>query len=596
MYTLGISAFYHDSAICFLKNEEIVFASQEERFTRIKNDSSFPSKAIIAGLDFLEIKLTDIENIVFYEKPFVKFERLVLTYVKNFPYGISQFLKSMLIWSKEKLFQRKLINDYLNEILNEKKKIKFHIKFSDHHLSHAASAFFPSNFTNAAVVTADGVGEFATTTISHGQNNNLVIKKKIDYPHSIGLLYSAFTYYLGFKVNSDEYKVMGLAPYGSPRYKNLILENLVNVSEDGSFFLNQDFFSYSTDLVMTNKKFDKLFSFNKRNKEDLITQDHMDIASSIQSVTEDIMISICKYAKKITNSENLCLSGGVALNCVANGKIVDEKIFKNIWIQPASGDAGGALGCALVAYYNNSNFLCKTEKIIDNTKIDQMKNSYLGTSINNKNIEDSLIKNNFAYTKFKNFSDLCDQVSEDLSKSLIVGWCQGRAEYGPRALGHRSILADPRDEEMQKKLNLKIKYRESFRPFAPIVMNEFLNDFFELDQPSPYMLIVKKVKKNKLIDLEEKIMGFSKINQKRSLIPAVTHVDNTARIQTVTADNTFIYPLIKKFYEKTKCPMLVNTSFNLSDEPIVNNEVDAINSFKNCGLDVLVLNNYYIKK
>ena len=595
MYILGISAFYHDSAVCFLKNGEIVFASQEERFSRVKNDSSFPLKSLIAGLEFLNIELTDIEEVVFYEKPFIKFERLILTYIKNFPYGFNQFLKSMLIWSKEKLFQKKLINDYLNEIIKGKKKIKFKIKFSDHHLSHASSAYFPSNFSDAAIVTADGVGEFATTTISHAKNNDIVIKKKIDYPHSIGLLYSAFTYYLGFKVNSDEYKVMGLAPYGTPKYKSLILNNLINLNEDGSFHLNQKFFSYSTSFVMTNKKFDNLFSFNRRKKkDDLITQEHMDIASSIQSVTEDIMLSVCRYAKKITNSENLCLAGGVALNCVVNGKIIDSKIFKNVWIQPSSGDAGGALGCSLVAFYNKSPN--NTKRAIDNSNIDQMKNSYLGISINDKDIDNCLHENNFIYKKFETFSDLCEQVSEDLTKSLIVGWCQGRAEYGPRALGHRSILADPRGGDMQKKLNLKIKYRESFRPFAPIVMIEFLNDFFELDEQSPYMLIVKKVKKDKLLDIKEELKGFEKINQIRSVIPAVTHVDNTARIQTVTKNNTFIYPLIKKFYEKTKYPLLVNTSFNLSEEPIVNNAKDAIHSFKNCGLDVLVINNYYVKK
>lgn len=592
MYILGISAFYHDSGVCFIKDGEIVFASQEERFSRIKNDSSFPSLAIKNGMDYLNINLEEIDEIIFYEKPFLKFERLILTYIKNFPFGLRQFLMSMVIWGKEKLFQRKIINDHLNQLSKNKLKNKFIIKFSDHHLSHASSAFYPSNFSNAAIITADGVGEFATTTISHGNNEAIDIIKKIDYPDSLGLLYSAFTYYLGFKVNSDEYKVMGLAPYGEPKYKDIILKNIIDIKEDGSFRLNQKYFSYSTGLEMTNQKFDELFSNNKRNEKDIITQEHMDLAASIQSVTEQIMISICRYAKKITKSENLCLAGGVALNCVANGKIIDSKIFKKVWIQPAAGDAGGALGAALVSYYNKHN----GKRKYSHEKLDNMKNSYLGSIIKDHEIEDELNKNNFPFKKFENFSDLCDNVSTDLSNALIVGWCQGRAEYGPRALGHRSILADPRAEDMQKKLNLKIKFREGFRPFAPIIMYEHLNEFFELDEESPYMQVVKKLKTKKLKVIDQNIKGFDKINQIRSSIPAVTHVDNSARIQTITKDNEFIYPLIKYFYEKTNYPLLVNTSFNLSEEPIVNSAKDAINSFKNCGLDILVLNNYYIKK
>ena len=592
MYILGISAFYHDSGACFLKDGEIVYASQEERFSRIKNDSSFPSLAIIDGLEFLDINLEEVSEIVVYEKPFLKFERLILTYIKNIPFGLSQFLKSMIVWGKEKLFQRKLINDHLNKILQSEKKINFKIKFSEHHLSHSASAFYPSNFKEAAIITADGVGEFSTTTISHGNDDNITIIKKIDYPDSLGLLYSAFTYYLGFRVNSDEYKVMGLAPYGEPKYKSKILNSLVDVKDDGSFILNQKYFSYSTGLVMTNKNFDNLMEKNQRKKNGPINQNHMDLASSIQSITEDIMILICRHAKKITNSDNLCLAGGVALNCVANGKIINSKIFNKVWIQPAAGDAGGALGAALVSFYNKKeNIKKKLSK-----KKDLMKNSYLGSIIKDSEIELHLSKQKLDFIKFNKFSDICEKVSDDLTNSLIIGWCQGRAEFGPRALGHRSILADPRVVDMQKKLNLKIKFRESFRPFAPIVMREHLEEFFELDEDSPYMLVVKKVKQKKLIKVNESVSGFVKINQVRSVIPAVTHVDNTARIQTVTNENQFIYPLIKKFYEKTECPMLVNTSFNLSEEPIVNNANDAINSFMKSGLDILVLNNYYIKK
>ena len=591
MYILGISSFYHDSGVCFLKDGEIVYASQEERFSRIKNDSSFPTLAIVNGLEFLNITLLDIDEIVFYEKPFLKFERLISTYIINFPYGLKQFLKSMIVWGKEKLFQRKLINDHLNKILGPKKK-KFKIKFSEHHLNHAASAFYPSNFNDAAIITADGVGEFSTTTISHGNGENISIKKKINYPDSLGLLYSAFTYYLGFKVNSDEYKVMGLAPYGKPNYKNTILSSLIDVKEDGSFKLNQKYFSYSTDLVMTNKSFDNLFKNIQRVKNDPITQEHMDLASSVQSITEDIMILICNHAKMVTNSDNLCLAGGVALNCVANGKIINEKIFNKVWIQPAAGDAGGALGAALISFYNNK----KNKRKIFSSQKDLMKNSYLGSYIKNEEIELKISEKNLTFIKFEKFSDICEKVSDDLIKSLIIGWCQGRSEFGPRALGHRSILADPRVADMQKNLNLKIKFREGFRPFAPIVMREYLEEYFELNEDSPYMLIVKKVKENKLKKVDKITLGFEQINQIRSEIPAVTHVDNTARIQTVTEDNKLIYPLIKKFYEKSHCPMLVNTSFNLSDEPIVNNANDAINSFLKCGLDVLILNNYYIKK
>ena len=592
MYILGISAFYHDSGACFLKDGEIVYASQEERFSRIKNDSSFPSLAIIDGLEFLDINLEEVSEIVFYEKPFLKFERLILTYIKNIPFGLSQFLKSMIVWGKEKLFQRKLINDHLNKILQSEKKINFKIKFSEHHLSHSASAFYPSNFKEAAIITADGVGEFSTTTISHGNDDNITIIKKIDYPDSLGLLYSAFTYYLGFRVNSDEYKVMGLAPYGEPKYKSKILNSLVDVKDDGSFILNQKYFSYSTGLVMTNKNFDNLMEKNQRKKNGPINQNHMDLASSIQSITEDIMILICRHAKKITNSDNLCLAGGVALNCVANGKIINSKIFNKVWIQPAAGDAGGSLGAALSYWYR------ELGKPRTNFK-DQMNGSYLGPKFDEAEIDHTLkeLKANF---KKLSQQEIISITAKELSNNKIIGWFQGQMEFGPRTLGNRSILADPRSEKMQKELNLKIKFRESFRPFAPSVLREHVSEWFDIDTDSPYMLLVAEVNKSKQINISinnKQLFGIEKLNIKRSSIPAVTHVDYSARIQTVHKETNLKYHnLISEFNKITNCPVLVNTSFNVRGEPIVCSVEDAFNCFMGTNLDILVIENFILYK
>ncbi len=592
MLYLGVSSFYHDSAICLLQNGEIKFASQEERFSRIKNDPSFPSHSLKNCLEYLDIKIEDIDEVIFYEKPFLKFERLIKTYADNFPLGIKSYLKSIPLWGKEKLFQRNLIKNFLDEFKSEKKN-KFNLKFSEHHLSHAASAFYPSPYQSSSILTIDGVGEFSTTTVGFGNENEIDIQKKINYPDSVGLLYSAFTYYLGFKVNSDEYKVMGLAPYGEPIYFDLILKNLIDLKEDGSFKLNQDYFSYSTDLVMTNKKFDELFEFQlRKNNLEKLTKQHMDIAASIQKVTEYIVLKICRHIKSIHNSNNLCLAGGVALNCVANGKILREGIFDNIWIQPAAGDAGGALGAAYVGYFQNS----KNKKIFKNN-YDLMNGSYLGTDNKNNEIKKYLIDKSIPFEEFQDYEKLCEKVAGELENGQVVGWIQGRAEYGPRALGHRSILADPRKEDMQKKLNLKIKFRESFRPFAPIVMKEYCHEYFDIKRESPYMLIVDYLKKDKLVEIKNVLTGFDKLNQVRSKLPSITHVDNSARIQTVDLKrNEKIYKLLDAFYKKTGCPVLINTSFNLSEEPIVNSYKDAVESFKRCGLDKLVINNFYISK
>ena len=590
---LGISAFYHDSAAAIIVDGEIIAAAQEERFTRKKHDSSYPFNAIEFVLKSSKLKLNEVDHIVFYEKPFLKFERLLETYVAFAPRGFSQFIKSIPIWLNEKLFQKKLLLDNLKkheESFNDKKKLLF----SEHHLSHAASAFYPSPFNEAIILTADGVGEWATTTVAIGKGNNLEIIKEIHFPHSLGLLYSAFTYYTGFKVNSGEYKLMGLAPYGKPIYEEKILTNLIDIKNDGSFILNQDYFNYAVGLTMTNKKFDRLFGKQRRdpNKEKL-TQFHMDIAASIQKVIEDIMIKLVKSLKKEYNIQNLCLAGGVALNCVANGKILKEKIFENIWIQPASGDAGGSLGAALAFWYNDLN---KNRKI--DTK-DSMKGSYLGPKYSDKEIKEELNKIGAKYHVLDE-EELIEKTALDLSNSQAIGWFQGRMEFGPRALGARSILGDPRSPEMQKILNLKVKYRESFRPFAPSILREDLSEWFELNVDSPYMLLVSDIKKNKTIEMsddQKKLFGIDKLNIKRSEIPAVTHVDYSARIQTVDKNqNSKFYELLKKFKEKTGCPVLVNTSFNVRGEPIVNTPKDAFNCFMGTDLDKLVIGNCYLDK
>jgi len=590
---LGISAFYHDSAATILVDGKIIAAAQEERFTRKKHDSSYPFNSIEFVLNFANIKLSEVDQIIFFEKPFLKFERLLETYVAFAPRGFKSFCMAMPVWLKDKLFQKKILFNELkrhDNNFNDNKKIFF----SDHHLSHAASAFFPSPFEEAIVLTADGVGEWATTTVAIGKGNNLEIKKEIHFPHSLGLLYSAFTYYTGFKVNSGEYKLMGLAPYGTPIYEDKIKNNLIDIIEDGSFHLDQSYFNYATGLTMTNKKFDNLFGQKVRDsKHEKLTQFHMNIAASIQKVTEDIMIKIAKSLKEEFNISNLCLAGGVALNCVANGKILKEKIFDNIWVQPAAGDAGGSLGAALALWYIEQN---NSRKVNPN---DSMQGSYLGPEFSQKEIEEQLDKAGAKYEIF-NDEELLDKTATDLSNEEAIGWFQGRMEFGPRALGGRSILGDPRSEKMQKNLNLKVKYRESFRPFAPSILKEDLSEWFDINVDSPYMLMVASINKDKTIKMTEdqkNLFGIDKLNVKRSEIPAVTHVDYSARIQTVHKEtNEKYFRLIEKFKEKTNCPILVNTSFNVRGEPIVNTPLDAFNCFMGTDLDKLVIGNCYLDK
>ena len=590
---LGISAFYHDSAATILIDGKIIAAAQEERFTRKKHDSSYPFNAIEFVLDFAKIKLNDVDQIIFFEKPFLKFERLLETYVAFAPKGFRSFCLAMPIWLKEKLFQKKILFEELkrhDKNFNNDKKINF----SDHHLSHAASAFFPSPFKESIVLTADGVGEWATTTVAIGKANNLEIKKEIFFPHSLGLLYSAFTYYTGFKVNSGEYKLMGLAPYGVPIYVDKIINNLIDIKEDGSFHIDQTFFDYATGLTMTNKKFNSLFGQNPRDsKKERLTQFHMDIAASIQKVTEDLMIKLARSLRKEFNIPNLCLAGGVALNCVANGKILKENIFDNIWVQPAAGDAGGSLGAALALWHIEQN----NPRVVNSN--DSMQGSYLGPEFNQKQIETELDKMGAVY-EVKDEEDLLNQTADDLSKGEAIGWFQGRMEFGPRALGNRSILGDPRSSEMQKNLNLKVKYRESFRPFAPSILKDDLAEWFDLNVDSPYMLMVSNINNDKTIEMNEvqkKLFGINKLNIKRSEIPAVTHVDYSARIQTVHKEtNEKYFKLIKKFKEKTTCPIVVNTSFNVRGEPIVNTPLDAFNCFMGTELDKLVIGDCYLDK
>ena len=589
---LGISAFYHDSAAAILVDGNIVAAAQEERFSRKKHDPRYPFNAVKYVLDESNLSLNEIDHIVFFEKPFLKFERLLETYLAFAPRGFKSFSLSMPIWLREKLFQKKYLFDNLKQQDENLRDIS-KIKFSEHHYSHAASAFFPSPFKEAVVLTLDGVGEWATTTVAIGKENKIKILKEIHFPHSLGLLYSAFTYYTGFKVNSGEYKLMGLAPYGNPKYKEIILKNLLDLKPDGSFRLNMRYFNYATGLTMTNKKFDNLFGFSARNaKKDKLTQFHMDIASSIQAVTEDIILKITKNLADEFNIKNLCLAGGVALNCVANGKILKEKIFDNIWIQPAAGDAGGALGAAL-AYWHQE---------LDKPRLsfkDNMKGSYLGPKYDNNFIEKKLNNLNAIFKKLTP-QQIISVSAKKLAESKTIGWFQGRMEFGPRALGGRSILADPRSETMQKELNLKIKFRESFRPFAPSVLREDVNEWFELNCDSPYMLLVAEVKKSKqngMTDQEKNLFGIEKLNIKRSIIPAITHVDYSARVQTVNREtNPKYYDLINEFKKITNCPVLVNTSFNVRGEPIVCSVEDAFNCFMGTNLDVLVIEDFILHK
>jgi carbamoyltransferase len=589
---IGISAFYHDSAACLLKNGKIIAAAQEERFTRKKHDSSYPYNAVEFVLKYGNLKLSEVDHIVFFEKPFLKFERLLETYVAFAPKGFISFAKAMPLWIKEKLFQKNLL---LNKLKDHDKNFKSdqNIFFSDHHLSHAASAFFPSPFNEAVILTADGVGEWPTTTVAVGEGNNLEIKKEIHFPHSLGLLYSAFTYYTGFKVNSGEYKLMGLAPYGNPVYEDKI-KKLIDIKEDGTFRLDQKYFNYATGLTMTNDRFNNLFGQKPRNPQnEKITQFHMDIAASIQKVTEDIMIKLAKAVRKEYNIKNLCLAGGVALNCVANGKILKEKIFDNIWIQPAAGDAGGSLGAALALWHiEHGN---KREVNL----VDDMKGSYLGTEFTQDEIEKELKSIGANFEKVT-YGDLINKTAEFLSDEKAIGWFQGRMEFGPRALGGRSILGDPRSDKMQKNLNLKVKYRESFRPFAPSVLREDVSKWFDINVDSPYMLLVANIILDKKIDMtdkQKKFFGIDKLNIKRSEVPAVTHVDYSARIQTVNKDtNNRYYDLILKFKEKTGCPIIVNTSFNVRGEPIVNTPTDAFNCFMGTELDYLVIGDCILDK
>ena len=586
MNILGISAFYHDSAACLIRDGEIVAAAQEERFTRKKHDSSFPRNAIYFCLQDNGLKVSDLDYVAFYDKPFIKFERILMTYLAYAPMGIRSFIKSMPLWIKQKIWMKELI----------KKELEFNgdIIFPEHHESHAASAFFPSPFQEAAFLTIDGVGEWATTSYGIGKDNKIDILAEIHFPHSLGLLYSAFTYYTGFKVNSGEYKVMGLAPYGEPRYKDLILSELMDLKEDGSLKLNMKYFNYCAGLTMTNGRFDKLFGGPPRNPESLLTQREMDLARSVQEVTEEVMLRMVRYIHKVTGQRNLCLAGGVALNCVGNGRILREGPFENIWIQPSAGDAGGALGAALLAWYQ---YLENSRTA--NGKKDFQHGSYLGPKYENRYISDFLKRNNIPYMELSN-EEIPEKIADLIADQKVIGWFQGRMEFGPRALGSRSIIGDARSPKMQEVMNLKTKFRESFRPFAPSVTRERVSDFFEIDRESPYMLLVAPVKKEirrEMSGEEQKLFGIDKLNVVRSSIPAVTHVDYSARIQTVDKeDNNLFYRVIAKFDEKCGCPVIINTSFNVRGEPIVCTPDDAYLCFMRTNMDYLIMGNYLIEK
>ena len=595
MRVLGLSAFYHDSAAALVDNGQIVAAAQEERFTRVKHDAGFPANAIGFCLAHGKLSLADVDRVVFYDKPFLKFERLLETYLAFVPRGFESFRTAMPIWLKEKLFQKDMLQRELRKI-DPAFDCQKSLLFAEHHQSHAASAFFPSPFDEALVLTMDGVGEWATTSAAIGKGNRLEVIKEIHFPHSLGLLYSAFTYYTGFRVNSGEYKLMGLAPYGEPRYANLIREHLIDIKEDGSFRLNQDYFDYATGLRMTNKRFDALFGRPPRRPDiDALESFHMDIAASIQEVTEDVVLRLTRALAKETGQRNLCLAGGVALNCVANGKVLRDGAFDNIWIQPAAGDAGGALGAALAAYYG----------LVDATRTpvagqgDAMQGSYLGPAYAQSEIERRLTA---AGARFLVLDDdsLIERTVDALVDSKAVGWFQGRMEFGPRALGGRSILGDPRSPTMQKTLNLKIKFRESFRPFAPSVLAEEVAQWFDLEGDSPYMLLVAEVKQERrlaMTDDERALFGIDKLNVARSDIPAVTHVDYSARIQTVHADtNPRYHALLSAFKARTGCPVLVNTSFNVRGEPIVCTPEDAFRCLMGTGMEVLAVGNCLLLK
>jgi len=595
LYILGISAFYHDSAAALVSDGDIIAAAQEERFTRKKHDAAFPNNAIQYCLSEANISLDEVAYVVFYDKPFLKFERLLETYVAFAPRGLMSFKTAMPVWIKEKLFQKDILRkklvaaeptfDWQNKLL-----------FSEHHLSHAASAFYPSPYDEAVVLTLDGVGEWTTTSVAIGKGNKLEIQKELHFPHSLGLLYSAFTYYTGFKVNSGEYKLMGLAPYGEPKYSQTIIDNLMDLKDDGTFRLNMDYFDYCTGLKMTSRKFDQLFGQPVRQTESQeLTQFHMDIAASIQAVTEEVVLRMTRNLAKEYNISNLCLAGGVALNCVSNGKILRDGAFKNIWVQPAAGDAGGALGAALIAWHLYQD----GERKVSSSGEDAMSGSYLGPSFEQKDIETRLNEIHAEYEVLTD-EDLYDVAASALKEEKAVGWMQGRMEFGPRALGCRSILGDPRSESMQKTLNLKVKYRESFRPFAPSVLAEDVSEWFEIDAESPYMLMVAGVQQSRrktVTEDEEALFGIEKLNVSRSELPAITHVDYSSRIQTVhEKTNPRYYKLLEKFKEKTGCPVLVNTSFNVRGEPIVCSPEDAFRCFMGTDIDMLVIGNCVLRK
>ena len=586
MYILGISAYYHDSAAAILRDGEIIAAAQEERFTRIKHDYNFPQNAVKYCLKEAGITSKELDYVTFYDKPIIKFERILETYLSYTPAGIRSFIKAIPLWIRKKIWMTDLIKkelDYNGEIL-----------FPEHHESHAASAFFPSPFQRAAFLTIDGVGEWATSSFGVGIDNKVQIIGELHFPHSLGLLYSAFTYFTGFKVNSGEYKVMGLAPYGEPKYVQKIYDNIVDLRDDGSFKMNMNFFNYCAGLTMTNGKFAVLFDGPPRKPETKLTQREMDLAASVQVVTEEIMIRMAKHVKKVTGEKYLCLAGGVALNCVGNGKLLRANIFDDIWIQPAAGDAGGALGAAYIVHHHFLNNPLK-----EKNSHDTQNGSFLGTRYYNKDIKKFLEKNKLPYKYFED-EELFNKVADLLQQEKIAGWFQGRMEFGPRALGARSIIGDARSPEMQKKMNLKIKFRESFRPFAPSVLSEKVCEWFEMDHESPYMLLVAEVKKEKqrqMTNEEKNLWGIDQLNVIRSEVPAITHIDYSARVQTVHKEsNPRYHELISRFYEKTGCPVIVNTSFNVRGEPIVESPMDAYKCFMRTEIDVLVLENYILLK
>ena len=586
MYILGISAFYHDSAAAIIKDGEVIAAAQEERFTRRKHDHNFPFNAIEFCLNYAGIKSNDLELAAFYDKPFLKFERLLETYLAYAPRGIKSFIKSMPLWIKEKL--------WMKEMIREKLGYEGKIIFPEHHESHAASAFFPSPFKEAAILTMDGVGEWTTSSYGIGKDNRVQLMADISFPHSLGLLYSAFTYYTGFRVNSGEYKVMGLAPYGEPKYKDMILKELIDVKDDGSFRMNMDYFNYCAGLTMTNEKFHKLFGGPPRKPETKLTQKEMDLARSVQEVTEEIVLKMGYHVHKETSMKNICLAGGVALNCVANGKLLREGPFEGIWIQPAAGDAGGALGAALVGWHH---YLGKSRDT--HTGRDSQKGSYLGPEYSDDDLQEYLSENNIKYTRLDD-NELPDKVASLLAEEKVVGWFEGRMEFGPRALGARSILGDARSSKMQSVMNLKIKFRESFRPFAPAVLSERVSDYFEIDGESPYMLLVAEVKKERRKEMtegEKKLFGIQKLNIVRSDIPAITHVDYSARLQTVHKEtNPLFHKLISRFEENYGSAVLINTSFNVRGEPIVCSPADAYKCFMRTNMDYLIMGNFILDR